>query len=111
MITFVIFCFVTLNGGDFDFILGPGQAAVPTAPQFWDYLFSVSLKQGWNLSVYEQDWLDTEVDKLPALRVRHVDSLHSVLHLVVSLQSNVTLGRSWLIDMGSAAQKYGLTIQ
>ena len=61
--------------------------------------------------MYEQDWLHTEVEKLPALRVRHVNSLYNVLYLTMCFQSNVTLGRSWLIDMGSAAQKHGLTVQ
>lgn len=47
----------------------------------------------WGLRVYEQDWLDDEFDDIPALL------------------SDVTLGRQWLMQMGSAAARNGLTIQ
>lgn len=57
------------NGGEFDFIVDPNVVALPTDPQFWDYLFTASLIGGWNLIVYEQDWLFTAVEKLPELQV------------------------------------------
>ena len=38
-------------------------------PEFWDYLISTS-KKSWDLIVYEQDWLDSEVVKVDALKVR-----------------------------------------
>ena len=57
------------NGGDFDFIIKADTVSLPIDPQFWDYLFSASLIGGWNLIVYEQDWLFTAVERLPALQV------------------------------------------
>ena len=59
---------------------------------FWDFLLGTA-KRDWGLFVYEQDWLLTVFGKLKAL------------------QENVTLGRTWLLQMGQAAQRHGLTIQ
>ena len=43
--------------------------------------------------MYEQDWLDTEFDTLLAFR------------------TNISLGRDWMLNMGAAAQRSGVTIQ
>jgi len=97
--------FTWQNGGDFDFVIKPGTIALPTDPQFWDYLFSVSLEEDWNLIAYKQDWLSTQMEHNPALQV----CMH--IYTAVYNQSNVTLGKSWLMEMGNAAQRHGLTIQ
>ena len=56
------------------------MVALPTDPQFWDYLFSASLIGGWNLIVYEQDWLFTAVERLPELQVfpMYIIAIHSL---------------------------------
>ena len=80
------------NGGDYEFAIdAKSQYAVPLTQAFWDDLMESSKK--WGLSVYEQDWLDREYDNV------------GVLH------TNATLARTWLMQMGTAAQKHGLTIQ
>lgn len=66
------------NGGKYDFIV-ESEAALPVDQEFWDFLLSSS-KDSWNLLVYEQDWLDVEVVKLEALRVRFF--IFKILHLV-----------------------------
>lgn len=58
---------------------------------FWDYLMQVS-KQ-WGLVTYEQDWLDDES------------------YWVSYLTQNATLGRLWLMQMGSGADKSGIAVQ
>ena len=50
-------------------------------------------KRDWGLFVYEQDAMSKASNDLKAMR------------------ENVTLGRTWLLQMGKAAQRYGLTIQ
>ena len=47
----------------------------------------------WGLFMYEQDWLDTEYDN------------------VVHLNTNATAGRTWLMQMGTAAARNDMTIQ
>ena len=47
----------------------------------------------WGLYTYEQDWLDREYDNVDVLT------------------KNATLARTWLMQMGAAAAKNGLTIQ
>jgi hypothetical protein len=47
----------------------------------------------WGLYTYEQDWLCDEFDD------------------VKQLNENVSLARTWLMQMGTAAAKHGLTIQ
>jgi hypothetical protein len=79
------------NGGNFDFIV-ESDIALPVSEDFWNWLIS-NAKRDWHLFVYEQDWLSTTFDKLQALH------------------ENVTLGRTWLLQMGFAAERYGLTIQ
>ena len=79
------------NGGKFDFIV-EDKMALPVSQDFWDYLMETA-KRDWGLFVYEQDWLLTVFGGLKAMG------------------ENVTLGRTWLLQMGQAAQRYGLTIQ
>ncbi|ESO98847.1 hypothetical protein LOTGIDRAFT_158797 [Lottia gigantea] len=78
------------NGGNFDFIVEEAKA-VPTDQAFWDYLFDSSKK--WGLTLYEQDWLDNEFAGVKALLTQ------------------IDLGRTWLMQMGRAAQENGITIQ
>ncbi|XP_059154794.1 uncharacterized protein LOC131940186 isoform X2 [Physella acuta] len=79
------------RGGDFDFIVDP-KASLPVDEKFWEFLFGHGALE-WGLFVYEQDWLN--------IQVLFTDSL----------QSNLTLGRLWLTQMGSAADRHGLKIQ
>ena len=78
------------NGGKYDFAMD-GTKGVPLTQDFWDDLMESSRK--WGLYTYEQDWLDREFDD------------------VKQLTTNATLARTWLMQMGTAAQKHGLTIQ
>jgi hypothetical protein len=68
-----------------------GEKGVPITQHFWDDLMESSRK--WGMYTYEQDWLDSEFDN------------------VTQLHTNATLGRTWLVQMGTAAAKHGLTIQ
>ena len=47
----------------------------------------------WGLTTYEQDWLDDEFDKF------------------LPLTTSATLGRTWLLQMGTAAANNGISIQ
>ncbi|XP_046547730.1 uncharacterized protein LOC124257657 [Haliotis rubra] len=78
------------NGGNFSFLIS-GSSAIPLGGDFWDYLFSKA--KDWGLKVYQQDWM-----KEQAL-------------LINEFHTSLTLGRKWLIDMGLAAQRNGITIQ
>ncbi|CAH1778788.1 unnamed protein product [Owenia fusiformis] len=78
------------NGGDFNFIV-EAKKAIPVDMGFWDYLMRESKK--WGLVNYEQDWLDVEFGGLNATL------------------TDINLGRTWLHQMGKAAQENGLTIQ
>ena len=55
-------------GTKFKFIVDK-DGAVPVDPTFWDYLLSDPVNK-WRLIVYEQDWLATELGKVPELLVR-----------------------------------------
>ena len=82
------------NGGKYEFIIDSVKnGSVPLEQEFWDDLLSVPASD-WGLRVYEQDWL------------------YNGLYLFVSdLLASVSLARTWLLQMGSAAEKNGLTIQ
>ncbi|XP_046368497.2 uncharacterized protein LOC124143542 [Haliotis rufescens] len=82
--------YASQNGGNFSFLIS-GSSAVPLGGDFWDYLFSKA--KAWGLKVYQQDWMKEQ-------------SL-----LVKEFQTNLSLGRQWLVDMGLAAERYGITIQ
>ena len=79
------------NGGDYNFVV-EGNYALPNDSSFWRFLLSSSQRE-WNLWVYEQDWLYTIYNDLPAL------------------QRDLFLGRDWLLQMGTAAQELGIAIQ
>ncbi|XP_071111597.1 uncharacterized protein [Haliotis cracherodii] len=80
------------NGGRFDFIVEEATSkAIPIDQDFWDYLFETSRE--WGLTLYEQDWLNVEFNEMN-----------------VTL-SDVSVGRTWLMQMGKGARKHGVTIQ
>ena len=79
------------NGGDFNFVID-GSYALPNDSKFWHHLLSHAQME-WNLIVYEQDWLDNEFAGLK------------------DLETDLFLGRQWLVDMGEAAAQLGITIQ
>lgn len=79
------------NGGQYNFII-EGDYALPNDSSFWQFLLS-SAQREWDLWVYEQDWLYTVYNDLPAL------------------QQDLFLGRDWLLQMGKAAEELGITIQ
>jgi hypothetical protein len=86
------------NDGAYDFVVekkgagaGFNNFAWPTEQRFWDDLMYNSSK--WGLFMYEQDWLDTEYDN-----VRH-------------LNFNASAARTWLLQMGTAAERNHVTIQ
>ncbi|XP_077991614.1 uncharacterized protein LOC144445843 [Glandiceps talaboti] len=80
------------NGGQFDFIIEKDtEYALPMDDEFWTYLLKTSRE--WGLIVYEQDWLNQQVD-----------------HMHVT-QNDVKVGRTWLLQMGHGASKNDMTIQ
>jgi len=80
------------NGGDYDFVIEDHNAkALPLEERFWQDLFRSSKK--WGMTVYEQDWLDVQLENTDYL-----------------LQ-NITAGETWLLQMGRAAQDNGVPIQ
>ncbi len=84
------------NGGDWDFEIarsrdGKSDIALPVSQDFWDFLLRTARE--WGLTTYEQDWLDNEYDRFPALT------------------QNATLARDWLTQMAAAADRNGLSIQ
>lgn len=82
------------NGGEWDFVIereSHGGLAFPLQQEFWDFLLSEARK--WGLRTYEQDWLYNEFSEMNC-----------------TLES-ATLARQWLLQMGNAAEKNGLTIQ
>ncbi len=84
--------YATDNGGNYNFILDPfTQRSLPNDQTFWMDLFSNATK--WGLKTYEQDWLN-----------------HQTLDFT-PLMTNITLGRTWLKQMGNAALAYNITIQ
>lgn len=81
------------NGGKYNFIPDSSSGcAVPDDQQFWIDLFQSTQKWG-KFILYEQDWLNKETDRNLAL----VSDLH--------------LGRRWLLQMGKAAEQFGIAIQ
>jgi hypothetical protein len=67
------------------------QMALPLDPGLFTYMMAKA-KQ-WGLAVYEQDWLITTYLSMECT------------------QNNVTNARDWLLYMGDAARRLGLTIQ
>ena len=82
------------HGGPYDFVLDASSGmALPTGRSFWDALFAHARANDWGLVGYEQDWMDVQTAKLPALT------------------TNATLGRTWLLEMGEAAHAANISIQ
>lgn len=82
----------TSNGGRYLFLDDYAKnGSVPLEQAFWDDL--LGNKESWGLRVYEQDWLFNEF-----------------YEYVSPMLEDVSLGRTWLLQMGSAAEKHGLTI-
>eukprot|EP01064_Diplonema_japonicum_P022867 TRINITY_DN330_c17_g1_i1.p1 TRINITY_DN330_c17_g1~~TRINITY_DN330_c17_g1_i1.p1 ORF type:complete len:753 (+),score=190.36 TRINITY_DN330_c17_g1_i1:65-2323(+) len=80
------------NGGKFNFSDdGSSHYVVPLTKDFWDFLMQKS--KAWGLTTYEQDWLYNEFNNVPYL------------------QQSATMAREWLMQMGNAAAKNGLTVQ
>ena len=80
------------NGGDYEFSADiNGSYVVPLEQRFWDDLIGNGTK--WGLKTYEQDWMYNEFDNTPLLR------------------TSATQARTWLMQMGAAAQKHGVNIQ
>jgi len=82
------------NGGKWDFIIEPDShngLAFPLQQEFWDWLLADARK--WGLKTYEQDWLYNEFSEMNCTT------------------SSATLARQWLMQMGTAAQRNGVTIQ
>jgi len=69
------------------------NASVPASQEFWDSFFRNASVDIGGLRVYEQDWLDIEMEKMAVLR------------------TSATMGREWLLQMGRAAAEHGLTVQ
>ncbi|MFX1452205.1 MAG: hypothetical protein ACFFCM_15315, partial [Promethearchaeota archaeon] len=64
---------------------------LPLEFEFWDMLMKMA--KSWGMALYEQDWMNNQFKKFKYLR------------------ENVNHARKWLLDMGNAAVKYGITIQ
>ena len=81
------------NGGKYNFIFDKdANIALPLDDNFWkDFLREK--KQKWGLKVYEQDFLITTFGKLS------------------QIQSQLNLGRTWLLQMGEAALELDIRIQ
>ncbi|KAK7076764.1 hypothetical protein SK128_010515 [Halocaridina rubra] len=80
------------NGGIYSFAIdNETKKALPLEKVFWDDLFDEAM--AWGMETYEQDWLDRQY--------MFTDVLHT----------NLTLGATWLNQMGQAAEERGLNIQ
>ncbi|MHA1383211.1 MAG: hypothetical protein ACTSR3_05600 [Candidatus Helarchaeota archaeon] len=64
---------------------------LPLENNFWDYIMKQA--KSWGLALYEQDWMNNQFKKFKYLR-NHVEH-----------------ARTWLLQMGQAASKYGISIQ
>lgn len=78
------------NGGEYDFVI-EGDWALPLEQRFWDDLFKQA--KLWGLRTYEQDWLYNQFRAFN-----------------YTLQT-IGNARTWLLQMGHAAQNAGLNIQ
>ncbi len=81
------------NGGKYNFIFDDASnIALPLDDNFWSD-FLKEKKQKWGLKVYEQDFLVTTFDRQS------------------QLQTQLNLGRTWLLQMGNAALDLDIRIQ
>lgn len=71
------------NGGKWEFSDNSNHKnyVVPLEQGFWDWLLGKS--KAWGLATYEQDWLYNEFNNVPLLT------------------ENCTMGREWLLQMGT----------
>ena len=82
------------NGGEWPFELDRATGfAVPASRAFWDHLFGRAREGGWRLATYEQDWMNFQNERLPALT------------------RSATAARAWLRDLGDAADAAGVSVQ
>ena len=70
---------------------GGRNAALPIDPDFWNEIMDNAVKYG--VKVYEQDWLDTQLDMIPWLR------------------SELGHAETWFDTMVKTANSHGLTMQ
>ena len=75
---------------NFQIVVEEGGAC-PVDREFWDYLMNWAKNEG--CEIYEQDWLNKHLQNVEALR------------------SDPYLARDWLLNMGSAAEERGMSIQ
>ena len=81
------------NGGQYNFIMDvDNHIGLPADEDFWIDLLGTK-KREWDLVVYEQDFLITAFEKQK------------------QLQTQLNLGRTWLKQMGDAAQQLDIRIQ
>jgi hypothetical protein len=86
--------YAAVNGGEHDFVVDKGSGfALPVGRAFWDGLWARARRRGWGLVTYEQDWMNFQTERLAALT------------------TNVSLGRSWLLQMGTSAAEANVSIQ
>jgi len=78
------------NGGKYDFIIEK-HMALPTDQQIWFDILKVA--RDWNLIMFEQDWLGQMFDGLSIL------------------QTNVTIGRQWMLQMAEGVMQSGLVME
>jgi hypothetical protein len=74
----------TSQGGQYNFIIDGSPTAVPDDQRFWDDLLSNKTADG--MTMYEMDWMN---DQFGSSR---------------SMLENITLGRTWLMQVESAAR-------
>lgn len=95
------------NGGPWNFIIdNDAGIALPTDPAFWDDLLTTKRDSG--MIMYEQDWLDVQFGKPSKLKF---NGFLTVTDRTPQLQSSATLARTWMMQMGEAAARAGVTIQ
>ncbi|GFN77542.1 non-lysosomal glucosylceramidase [Plakobranchus ocellatus] len=100
------------NGGHFDFFIG-NNLSLPVSQIFWQYLLGHA-KEEWGLIVYEQifwQYLLGHAKEEWGLIVYEQDWLNVQLLFTELLNTNLTAGRDWLLQMGAAALNHHLKIQ
>ena len=75
----------TENGGQYTFIHDGSDVAVPNDQRFWDDLIANKSETG--MFCYEQDWLNSEMDKSR------------------TLGESATMGRTWMQQMNDGCAK------
>lgn len=100
------------NGGDYNFIIDEQNfKALPNEERFWDDLFANSSK--WGLKTYEQVTFKFFSQYLYETfkMIKFKDWMNIQTIEFLPLVTNITLGKKWLKDMGSAALKHEMSIQ